>query len=97
MTTELTVEDRPQQSRFVLLRGDEELGEAVYARRDSVIVFTHTAIDEQQQERGLGTTLVAGALDQARRAGDRVEPRCPFVAEFIERHPDYADLLADAS
>jgi uncharacterized protein len=95
MSTELTIDDRPQQSRFVLLRGDEELGEAVYVRRGGVLVFTHTAIDEQQQERGLGSVLVAGALDHARRAGDRVEARCPFVAEFIERHPGYADLLVD--
>jgi uncharacterized protein len=96
MPEPLTVHDRPDESRFVLLRGDEEVGEAVYRRRGSVVEFTHTHIDEEKQERGMGSTLVAAALDHARDAGDRVVATCPFVATFIERHPGYADLLDES-
>lgn len=94
MTTGMTIEDRPAQSRFVLIRDGEELGEAAYARRDGEIEFTHTVIDEEKREKGMGSALVAGALDQVRSSGDRVVPQCPFVKDFIDEHAEYQDLLA---
>ena len=45
------------------------------------------------QERGLGTVLVQGALDQVREDTDyRVVAECPFTRAFIRHHPDYRDL-----
>lgn len=81
-------------SRFVLLRGDEELGEAVYETRDDGgIVFTHTEIKPEIQERGLGSQLVGGALDQLRTSTDvRVGATCPFVRNYLAEHPEYEDL-----
>jgi predicted GNAT family acetyltransferase len=32
-------------------------------------------------------------LDQARADGVLVRPICPFIKEWIARHPDYADLV----
>lgn len=88
------VENQPEQSRFVLLRGDEELGEAVYQRSPGVIEFTHTVIDEDKRERGMGSVLVGEALNQVRESGDdRVVATCPFVARFIEEHPEHQGLL----
>jgi predicted GNAT family acetyltransferase len=43
---------------------------------------------------GVGSALVAGALDDIRSRGLRVVPLCPFVAAFIRRHSEYADLVA---
>jgi len=45
----------------------------------------------------VGSALVRAVLDDVRRRGLRVEPRCPFIAAFIARHPAYADLVARAS
>jgi hypothetical protein len=33
-------------------------------------------------------------LADARTAGEKVTPRCPFFASHFERHPEDADLLA---
>ena len=41
--------------------------------------------------------LVRGALDDVRRKGMTVGPQCPFVANFIAEHPEYADLVAPLS
>jgi hypothetical protein len=46
------------------------------------------------RNRGLGAELVRGALDDVRRNGRTVVPQCWFVAQFIDEHPEYADLLA---
>ena len=45
------------------------------------------------EESGLGSTLVRGALDDVRSRGGSVVPRCSFVRGWIDRHPDYADLV----
>jgi predicted GNAT family acetyltransferase len=81
-------------SRFALKRGDEEIGFTDYVtREDGGIVFTHTEVDEELQERGLGSTLVRGALDQVRETMTaQVGATCPFVRRFLAEHPDYEDL-----
>ena len=81
-------------SRFVLTRGDQEIGEAGYeTREDGGIVFTHTEVDQELQERGLGSILVGGALDQLRASTDvRIGATCPFVRKFLAEHPEYNDL-----
>jgi predicted GNAT family acetyltransferase len=43
--------------------------------------------------KGIGSKLIRGALDQVRDDGLKVIPQCPFVKAFIEKHPDYQDLL----
>ena len=70
------------------------IGEAAYRRRNGRIAFTHTEVDEALEGRGLGSRLVATALDDARREGLEVVPLCPFVASYIHRHPEYQDIVA---
>lgn len=81
-------------SRFVLMRGDRELGFTEYVtREDGGIVFTHTEIDPELQERGLGSTLVRGALDDLRVSTTvRIRATCPFVRRFLAEHHEYEDL-----
>lgn len=58
------------------------------------LAFPHTEIVSARRKQGLGAQLVQGALDDVRRKGAKVVPVCWFVAEFIEEHPEYADLRA---
>jgi len=83
-------------SRFVLMRGDQELGGAYYeTRTDGGIVFTHTEIDQELQERGLGSQLVGAALAQLRTSTTvRIGATCPFVRKFLAEHPEYSDLTS---
>lgn len=60
---------------------------------DGATVMPHTEIDEQFGGRGLATTLVRSALDDIRARGDKVVATCPLVRRFIEKNPDYQDLL----
>lgn len=43
----------------------------------------------------MGGTLIRGTLDQLRARGTKLVPQCPFMAAFIDKHPEYADLVAD--
>ena len=92
---EPTVTDVPEDSRYEIRDGDQLLGQAVYQRRGDQVVFTHTEVDMDKERSGLGSTLVRGALDDVRTKGGTVVPLCSFVRGWIERHPEYQDLVAD--
>ena len=88
------VVDIPERSRFVLERDGEPIGKALYQRAGGTITFTHTEVDPAIQERGLGSLLAKAALDAvADEDGTRVIAKCPFIAAYIERHPEYQPLL----
>ena len=90
---ELTVTDVPEAGRYEARAADRVLGLAAYRRHGDRVVFTHTEVDPDAGGSGVGSTLVRGALDDVRAHGLRVVPRCSFVRAWIERHPDYADLV----
>ena len=60
----------------------------------SAIAITHTFVDPALNGQGLGSRLVRFALDDIRSLGRQVVPACPFVGVFVQRNPEYADLLA---
>lgn len=95
MPDDLTVVDVPEESRYELRLGEHVLGFSAYRKREDRIAFTHTEVDESRRGRGLGSRLAAAALDDARRQGLDVIPLCPFVAGYINRHPEYQDLVAE--
>lgn len=83
-----------ENSRYVLMRGEEELGESVYEIGErGELVFTHTEIDPEKQEKGLGSLLVRGALDDVTaNSTARVVAKCPFVFRYISEHDEYKPL-----
>ena len=92
MATEVLHE--PDSSRYEIVVDGETKGFADYRVSGDTIVFPHTVIDPSQRGHGLGAQLVAGALDDVRPTGRKVVPSCWYVAQFIDEHPDYEDLLA---
>jgi uncharacterized protein len=90
---EPTVTDAPDHSRYEIRDGDRLLGQAAYQRRGSQVVFTHTEVDDSAEYSGLGSRLVRSALDDVRARGETVVPMCSFVAGWIQRHPEYQDLV----
>jgi predicted GNAT family acetyltransferase len=89
-----TVTNNESLERYELRADGEVLGFAAYRLRyDGAVVFTHTEIDEAHEGRGLGGRLVRGALEDVRAAGRAVVPRCPFIKGYIDRHPEFQDLV----
>ena len=87
------VRDNEERSRFEIHDDGQLAGFAVYRRRPGRIIFVHTEIDPAFEGRGLGSQLVRESLDVVRGTGERVVPLCPFYAAFLERHPEYQDLV----
>jgi predicted GNAT family acetyltransferase len=90
---EPTVVDNPAELRYELRRGSELAGQIRYATEPGLVLLIHTEVAEAFEGQGLGSVLVRGALDDIRARGLRVVPVCPFVLSYLERHPEYADLV----
>lgn len=91
------VKDAPERHRYEIEVDGEPAGFAEYHRRDDVVEFHHTRVEDRFEGQGVGSRLAREALDDVRSAGLRVVPRCPFIRSWIDRHPDYADLVVHPS
>src|SRR5512134_330069 len=87
------VRDAPGRSRYEVTVDGVPAGFAAYRDQGDTRVFTHTEVLDDYEGRGVGSELAAAALDDVRAAGRSVVPRCPFIRGWIDRHPDYADLV----
>jgi len=92
MTT--TVANDAAGGRFIAYVDGAEAGSAYYEVEDGTITFTHTEVGDEFEGKGVGGALAKHALDDSRAKDLRVVARCPFIAGWIERHPDYGDLVA---
>ena len=79
--------------RYELQVDGNVVGFAEFRVRPDYLVFTHTETDPHLERRGLGTILAKGALDDVRSRGEKIKAECPFIAAYIKRHEEYADLL----
>ncbi len=84
----------PGRSRYEIAIDGRVVGIAEYRERGGVMVFHHTEIEPARRGTGLGEALVRDALDDVRRRGGTIVARCWFVAQFVDEHPEYGDLLA---
>jgi predicted GNAT family acetyltransferase len=89
----IEVRDAPERERYEVYRDGSVVGFVTYNRGPGRISLRHTEVDDAFEGHGLGSHLIAYALDDARASGREVVPICPFVREFIEKHPQYLDLV----
>lgn len=94
--SEATVVHRPEAHRFEVAGG---AGTAILVYRPTPggVVFVHTEVPPAWEGRGVGGALARAGLDWAREEGLRVYPSCPFVRTWLDRHPEYSDLVESAS
>jgi predicted GNAT family acetyltransferase len=82
------------RSRFELDLGGGEVAFAQYRLHDGIMTFTHTEVPWRGRQRGAGSRLVQRALELARAQNVKVVARCPFVADYLFKHPEFSDLVA---
>jgi predicted GNAT family acetyltransferase len=87
------VVDNKDANRFELVE-DGHKAVSAYKLAGDVITFTHTIVPKELQGRGIASRLIKAALDDVRARGLKVVAQCPFVAAYIEKHPEERDLLA---
>ena len=93
MDVEIT--DQRGESRFEARIDGELAGFATYTREGGVLTVLHTEVGDEYEGMGIAGDLAQWALDGARGQNLAVVPECPFVAGYIQKHPEYADLVPE--
>jgi uncharacterized protein len=86
------VVDRPEKSRFEL-PVENEVAVAYYRLDGDRITLTHTEAPQHLSGQGIGSRLAKGVFETIRARGQRAVAKCPFMASYATRHPEYAGLL----
>jgi predicted GNAT family acetyltransferase len=93
---EVSVVDEPEAQRYEARLGGELAGFVAYRAQPGQIALNHTEVGDRFEGQGVGSRLASFALDDARRRGLAVLPFCPFVSSYIQRHPEYVELVPAA-
>jgi uncharacterized protein len=92
----VVVADDPMASRYEARIDGKLVGVSEYELTDDTIVFLPTVVAEEYEGRGVGGAIARYALDDARARGLHVRALCPFIRGWMERHPQYSDLIRPA-
>ncbi|MFW0148331.1 GNAT family N-acetyltransferase [Mycobacterium sp. smrl_JER01] len=96
MTTDKTgapTEVTDEADRFSISVDGTKAGFTEYLDHGNQRIFPHTEIDEEFGGRGLATILVSAALEATRAAGMRIVPVCSMVAGFLDKHPEFNEMV----
>ena len=90
----MTVRDNPKELRYEIEEDGEVRGFIQYRRHsDGGLTLVHTDVEPKWEGHGVGSALVQGTLDDIRARGLTIRPLCPFVVAYLERHPEYDDVV----
>jgi predicted GNAT family acetyltransferase len=89
------IRDNTERRRFEL-DADGHVAFSQYRRDGGTITFMHTEVPKQLSGKGIGSRLARGMLELARAQGLQVVAKCQFVAGYIAKHPEFADLVRQA-
>ena len=87
------VRDNMSLNRFEL-DVDGAVAFANYHLTPQAVIISHTETPRALRGRGIASELVRGALELIRADGRKVIAGCGFVADYLRKHPEFADLAA---
>ena len=93
MDKQIIIENNQSAKQFEA-RQEGRLAFIKYSLHNHQIIYLHTEVPEALEGKGVGSSLAKAALEYARANHLQVVPLCPFVAAYIRRHAEYADLVA---
>jgi len=91
--TNHSIEHDPSGRKFTATV-DGQTAQLDYRLEGERMVITHTGVPEAIGGRGIASELVRAAFEHAKAQGWHVHPACSYAAAWIERHPEYNQLLA---
>lgn len=94
MPDEVSVDEASR--RYEITADGEVAGFVTYRDNGAVRTLLHTEVDPAYEGRGLGSRLIQAALDDVRERGLGLRPVCPFVRAFLDKRPEYAELVPEA-
>ncbi len=97
--SELRVDHEPAQERYEAFIDTDgaptSVGYIDYMTEPDTLVLTHTVVHDQFSGRGFAGQLVKYVLDDARATGKKIVPVCSYIQSYLQRHPEYSDIVRE--
>ena len=90
---DLAVKNNEESSQFEAEMEGEKVLIAYRTESDGTLNLVHTEVPKKFEGKGVGGALVKKTLEQIKSSGNKIIPSCPFVADYIKRHPEYESLV----
>ncbi len=73
------------------------LAEVCFSENENgAVAITRTFVDETLRGQGMAGKLMLQAAEQLRASNKKAVPVCSYAVAWFEKHPEYADVLAEA-
>ncbi|MDR2508890.1 MAG: N-acetyltransferase [Candidatus Ancillula sp.] len=93
MAHKLEIVRDDEEDQFVALMDGTPIGEIMYMPRKGYLDIYHTGVAEEFEGMGLASVMAHATLDFIRESGLKIWVRCPYLSRYIEKHPEYKDLI----
>ncbi|GHF94139.1 N-acetyltransferase [Deinococcus piscis] len=90
---QLDIRHNETKQRYEAYQGEQLVGHLDYEDLGNAALLTHTEIDPESGGQGYGSELVTGALEGFRQQGKLIVPQCAFVTSFLQKNPEYLELV----
>ena len=91
------ITDAPERGRYEAHLDGELAGVLEYVIKYGRLALVHTEVLPAYEGKGIGSALVRFGLDDARRRALRVIASCPYVQDYLARHPEDDDIVVGRS
>jgi predicted GNAT family acetyltransferase len=85
--------DNAAEHRFEMPLEDDERAVSYYRIEDNRIYLLHTEVPQRFSGQGIGTRFATAIFERLKSANRRVIAKCPFMAAFAVKHPEYSRML----
>ena len=86
-----------EQRQQFQVQVDDEIASLEYRLHEGVLVLMHTEVPEKLAGRGIATALAEYGMNYARTHHLPVKVYCPFVTTWLQKHPEYMDMVVPSS
>lgn len=90
--TDYNVVHNAEERRFEIQLDANNIALAEYMMSGNNIIFTHTETPPAYEGQGVAGALAKTALEYAKDQGHKVQPLCPFIKAYVQRHPEYQEI-----
>jgi uncharacterized protein len=92
---DIVLEEGDSKGRYLYRAGDDVAEMSFSKAGAKLVIIDHTEVPAAFRGQGVGQALVARGVADARAAGKKIIPLCPFAASQFRRHPEWADVLQE--
>jgi predicted GNAT family acetyltransferase len=95
-TEDLIITENSEVGIYEAVLGGETVAGVIYSKTGNRVTLLATSVFPAFRGKGIPARLLSGILDKLRTQGETATMTCPFAAEFVSAHPEYADVIDSA-